>query len=50
MRKIMKPKNRDTARSGMITIAKTAVIAGVLVGFAPAFAMSAALEKKGSTS
>jgi hypothetical protein len=50
MRRIMKPENTDTARSGMITLAKTTVIAGVLVGFAPAFAMSAALEKKGSTS
>jgi len=46
----MKPENTDTARSGLITLAKAAVIAGVFVGFAPAFAMSATLEKKGSTS
>jgi hypothetical protein len=50
MRKIMNSKHTDTARSGMITLAKTAFVAGVLVGFAPAVAMSAALEKKGSTS
>jgi hypothetical protein len=50
MRKIMNSKHTDTARSGMMTLAKTAFVAGVLVGFSPAVAMSAALEKEGSTS
>jgi hypothetical protein len=46
----MKPTKTKKALSRSMTLAKTALVAGVLVGLSPMIAKAAELEKKGSTS